>query len=306
MVRSGVLLLVSAVLMVGNLPAQETLTGSFEAAFRSNDVFLNLRVQLGGRYGFSNYGRTLPRSDVTDLVRSEDRATFRIVRPAGVLAFRGVSDGDAVSGRFVFTPDASYRQQLERMKYSSITPENLFVLAVADVSIPDVKDLEAATTDDLTMIQLVRMVNHGVTPEFVKGMLGAGFRTLSSDELVRVRDHGVTPEYIRAVRKYGAGPMTLQDFVSARDHGVSEDYIAEMREVGLDLRIPDLVRARDHGVSADFVKDMADVGYSKLDIDDYVRLRDHGVTASFARRQNRERGDRLSTSELIRMRDRGY
>ncbi len=50
----------------------------------------------------------------------------------------------------------------------------------------------------LPLDMLLRIRDHGVSPEYVRGMKGLGY-SLAPDELVRARDHGVTVEYVRDI-----------------------------------------------------------------------------------------------------------
>jgi len=291
-----------ATLVAAPAPAQETLQGKWSGEF-TRRVVLNINTQLGDR-GYSNYGRTFLRSELTDMARSGDRVRFRLVREAGVFVFDGEGGERNLSGTFTFTPSASYRQQLERMGFKGVTIDKLFVFAIGDLTIADVRYLDDATTDDITTTQLVRMVNHGVDVDFVKGIAAAGFTKLSTEELLRTRDHGVDPEYITAMRKHGIR-LTLPDYIRAVDHGVSDDYVEEMRELGFDVDFDQLLQSRDHGVDGDFVREFASLGYKDLSMSQLVRLRDHGVDGSFARRVNRDYGRQVGIDSLIRLRDRG-
>jgi hypothetical protein len=297
--RTGFVLLIAA----GSLAAQDVLRGNWGAEF-GRRVHLNMRSDFGSRGGYSNYGRTFDRSELRELIINGDHISFRLVRDAGTLIFEGRGNDERGDGWFTFTPSQSYRDQLAKMGFSGLTPANLFVFAMGDLSVADVRYLETATSDDLSSADLVRMVNHGVTPEFVKGLADAGFKGLDSEELTRTRDHGVTPEFIVELRKNGYD-MSLQEYVTARDHGVSEDYIAEMRQAGFKTGFESLKRAKDHGVDADFAQEFSELGYRDLTLGELVRLKDHGVSASFARRMNRKFGEMLGSNELVRLKDRG-
>ena len=127
-----------------------------------------------------------------------------------------------------------------------------------------------------TIGALITMRDHGVSPDFVQGMLAEGLPKLSADDLVRARDHGVTPEYVRALRRLGYGSLTLDALVNARDHGVSTDYVTGMRDLGFKLTLDELIAARDHGVTTDYVKGISDLGSLATHAHARLRPRDAG------------------------------
>jgi hypothetical protein len=46
----------------------------------------------------------------------------------------------------------------------------------------------------------------------------AGYRVGALDALIRFRDHGVDPEYVRGMRALGVSDLSADDIVRARDH----------------------------------------------------------------------------------------
>ena len=71
-----------------------------------------------------------------------------------------------------------------------------------------------------TVAALINMRDHGVSPDYVQGLMAQGIPKLSAEELVRARDHGVDPDYVKAMREAGYGSVGIDGLVNARDHGV--------------------------------------------------------------------------------------
>lgn len=264
-----------ALLLAVPLLAQEALRGSWGAEFSGDKVHLNIRTS--GSNGFSNWGRTIKTSELSDVVRTDDNITFKLARDAGTFIFRGREDGRQNGGVWTFTPNSSYVQQLQKRGYDASDARDLFVFAVCDLSLANVDYLEQNTTDPLTTARFVKLCSHGVTPDYAKALSAAGYKNLDSDEMLQ-----------------------------ARDHGVSDDYIEEMHGLGYKVALEDLVRTRDHGVDGNFAADVRELGYKGVDIDGLIRLRDHGVTPSYIKRVNRAHGRQLDLAEVIRLRDHGY
>ena len=285
------------------LLAAQDISGTFEARFAPSQVqlFIERAMPLGNR---STYGRTIERSRISDYAVSGSEVRFKLVRDAGVFTFEGRARNDGVYGNFDFSANTTYQRQMAQLGFDDATPDRLYVLALGDMSIADVKSLQQATTDKFNTTQLVRMVNHGVDTDYVQSMTNAGYTHLTSDEFVRARDHGVTGAYIRDFKAAGF-KLTLEQLVKTRDHGVDPAYVKEFDDLGFgDLTASDYIRLRDHGVDPDYATELHDLGYKDIGTDDLIRLRDHGVTAGFIRHANSEAGVRLSINDLIRKRDR--
>ena len=178
------------------------------------------------------------------------------------------------------------------------------------------------------------MRDHGVTPDYVQGLMAQGLPKLSADDLVRARDHGVTPDYVQAMRQAGYGSVGVDGLVNARDHGVDPEYVKAMSTFGysklpLDslvnaattasrpttsrawptwasrrCRIDALINARDHGITPDYARALRDLGY-RLEIQDLVRARDHGVTPDYVKELKSLGYDQLSIDDLVALRDHG-
>ena len=71
-------LLTFALVLYPTLPAQEKLSGTWEAEFRSARVHLNVRFDRGR--GYSNYGRTFPQSELSNLRREGRDVSFELRR----------------------------------------------------------------------------------------------------------------------------------------------------------------------------------------------------------------------------------
>ena len=321
-------LAVALVLLPAPALAQEKLEGTWGAEFRSSRVHLNIRMDL--MKGYSNYGRTYGLSELSNLRRDGRNVSFELRRPAGTFRFEGSGGETRASGRYVFVPDAGFRSSLESTGLNQLTGSRMATLAIHDVSLDDVRYLQRSVRGGFSSAELIRMLDHGAGPEFVREIHSAGFDGLTSEELTRTRDHGVDGDFIEGMRAHNIR-LSLEEYIRARDHGVSPDFVSELRTLGFNNSFEQLVRARDHGVNAEFVRELKVAGHDNLPLAEYIRLRDHGVdgdyaygfrelgykdltaeqlidmrnhgvTATFARRQNREASRTLSPSELVRRR----
>jgi hypothetical protein len=324
-------LVLSALLLPTTSFQQEKLEGTWEAEFRAARVHLNLRMDR--ERGYSNYGRTFPASELSNLRRDGRNVSFELRRPAGTFRFEGNGNESRAAGSYAFTPDVAFRRALESAGLDDLTAFRMITLAINNVTLDDVRYMQRSVRGGFTTGELVRMLDHGAGPDFIREIHAAGFDGLSSQELTRTRDHGVDGEFIEGMRQHNVR-LTLDEYIRARDHGVSPRYISELKQLGFNNNFEQLVRAKDHGVDADFVRELTaaglegltlshyiklrdhgvdgdfaqgfrDLGYKSLSADQLIGLRNHGVSVGYARRHNREAGKLLAPEELIRRRSHG-
>ena len=74
-------------------------------------------------------------------------------------------------------------------------------------------------------VLLSSLLDHGVDPEYVRGLEALGYEGLPPDSLIRLRDHGVTPEYVRELKSSGQGRLSVDELIAVRDRGVTPDRI---------------------------------------------------------------------------------
>jgi hypothetical protein len=227
------IMLAAAMVIVTGIPTNDfdQVQGRFDARLDRNP-YVNLNVSTEDN-GFSNWGQSVDRADLRELRVMDGRVAFRLARAAGTFAMEGRGTEARARGTFGFIPSEIFRRQMTALGFDGLTNERMFIFAMGDLTIADVKYIEQQTSDDLTTNQLVRMVQHNVTEDFVKGMADAGFRNLRTGELINARDHGVTPTYVSNMQKLGYD-LTLRGYIRAKDHGVSERHVAEMKELGLE------------------------------------------------------------------------
>jgi beta-lactamase regulating signal transducer with metallopeptidase domain len=124
---------------------------------------------------------------------------------------------------------------------------------------------------------LATLAKFGVTPEFVRGIVAAGYDGASAQELVSLHVHGVTADYVSRMKSTLAD-LSLESAVDLAIHGVTPDYVAGMTAAGLnDLTADEARTLRIHGVTADYVRAVRAAGYEAASTQEIVGLRSHDV-----------------------------
>ena len=246
---------------------------------RDGSVQLTLRRRPDGHGSWSS-SNDYVLGDFQGLQRpsspAEVPATFTMVRDAGTVRFEGQLGASGGSGRFVFAENPEYVAALASMGYRAVDREELFSLAVHDVSRRFIHDLDALGYPHVPLDDLVSMRIHGASPEFIRELKALGYEHLTTDDLVSMRIHGATPELVRALKELGYPRLTADDLVSMCIHGATPEFIRALAALGYrDLSADDLVGMRIHGVSIDFVRRVQG-RLKNVSVDDLVEMKIHG------------------------------
>jgi len=314
------ILIIAAALLVqaaGGAGQTDEVHGTWTAEIHGGQVYLQTRTapppdsnRAGDWRGDWSMGHSMPIEEIAGLA-NDDHLTmaalkFELHREAGTLLFDGAFRDGRGAGLFTFAPRAEFTNEMKRLGYNDdLSAWRRYQMAMQDVGPRYINALKAEGFDKLTLDEITRARNHGVTLEYIKAMKAEGYKAATIEDLVRTRDHGVTAAYVQEMRKAGFTGATIEDLVRAKDHGVNAAYVAELAKNGYkDLPLADVVRARDHGVSADYLSDMKAIAKDAT-LAQIVRMRDHGVTPGFVNHARARGFTTTDPDELVRLKDRG-
>ncbi|HYW52421.1 MAG TPA: hypothetical protein VE826_00555 [Dongiaceae bacterium] len=294
--------------------AADSAAGRWAITTRSDkpdSVQLRLEYQEveGGSNWSSSWSFPLPAAEAgipMDRLRGPiGPVSFQIQREPGTFNCTGSAGEGSGAGQFTYAQSARFDDALAARGAGRPTYKQSLELALANASLDFVDKLRAAS-GRATVADVVKALQHGVSPRYLNELAATGYRGLSIEQLVRLRDHGVGVDLIRAMQAAGYR-LSPDDLVRLSDHGVNEKYLSAMRAAGYtNLTAEQFVTLRDHGVTTKFVADMAGAGYKNLSADDLVALRDHGVNIAFVDHLKAHGYNNLSVRDLIRLRDSGF
>ncbi len=266
---------------------------------------INLQMSYRhGREGRSNHGRTYDASELPGFTTGQN-IRFEMPRAAGTFRFEGRFDGEMGGGTFAFHGNPSYIQEMSRIGHK-VDQDDLFKLALFDVSPAFVSELKSVGYDDLSLDKLVEFRIFDVTPEYIREMAGLGYRDLKADKLVEFRIHGVDPDEVRELAKVGLRDLSADRLVEFRIHGVKPELVRTMADAGYEnLSAEKLVELKIHGATPEFARGMAELGYTDVSLDKLVEFRIHGVTPEFIREIAETGHERVPADELVSMRIHG-
>ena len=298
-------------------PQAADVRGTWTAEIHAGNVFLQTRTtpppdwnRSGDWRGDWSMGHSMPIEEIAGLANDDNLTAaavkFELHREAGTLLFEGAFRDGRGAGLFTFSPSASFTNDMRRLGFSGDIPVwRRYQMAVQDVGPRYINALKAEGYDKLTLDQITRARNHGITADYVKAMKAEGYHAATIEELVRTRDHGVTPAFVQEMRKAGFTSEPIEELVRAKDHGVTPAYVTELAGNGYkNLSLADVIRARDHGLSADYLADMKTI-VKDATLGQMVRMRDHGVTPGFVSHARARGFATTDPDELVRLKDRG-
>jgi hypothetical protein len=134
---------------------------------------------------------------------------------------------------------------------------------------------------NVSVDELIRCGEHGVTPGFIGEFRKLGYKDVSLDMAIRLKDHGVTAGFINSLHKMGYPDISLDMATRLVDHGVSTEFISDIRQLGFAaISLEKAIKLVDHGVTSDFIVSWKNKTGKLFDLDDYIKLRDSGIDPS--------------------------
>jgi len=307
----------AALFITAVVPAQAAdpaTVGRWSIASRPDDQSrVSLRLEYSGSSGSDSWNSSWSSPvALADAGIPADRlrgpigpVAFTIQREPGSFGCVGSAGEGSGGGQFTYAENTRFDDALASRGMGRPTLHESIELAIAGATLAFIDHIRA-TTQHAGVADVVRVVQHGVSPRYIDELAALGYKTPTLDDLVRLRDHGVTPDFIRSVQQAGYRNLSPDDLVRLADHGVRERFIADMRAAGYAKVTADqLITFRDRGVTPRYIGELAAVGYKNFSAEEIISLRDHGVSAAFIERLKVHGYTNLSVPDLIRLRDAG-
>jgi beta-lactamase regulating signal transducer with metallopeptidase domain len=162
-------------------------------------------------------------------------------------------------------------------------PMAMMWAAMADENDRDDRDDDHERADgSLSVDDLVRLRNHGVTPEYIQQMRSV-FPDTSLARLAEARAIGVTPEYVQSLRAAGVKVETAREAVRYRAMDVSPEFIKSIRAAYPNASANDIVTAKSMDITNEYVQSLRGAGLDVQSLRDAVQLKAIGVTPEYIR-----------------------
>ena len=179
------------------------------STFGSTTSFDRVRFGINWTNGNSNstWNNDMPWSsfqglDAQQLSRLNGKHTFNFVRDAGSFVCTGVIANGRGHGDYTFQENPTYLNELQKMGYLSPTSDDLFQMAMSDVSLEFVRSVKSAGLE-ASASELLELRNHGLSAEYIREAKNAGFQSLSVRDLIEMKNNGVQPDFLRGLKDAG-------------------------------------------------------------------------------------------------------
>ncbi|MDQ6941509.1 MAG: hypothetical protein M3169_03230 [Candidatus Eremiobacteraeota bacterium] len=209
------------------------------------------RVQLHIAYGRASWDNAVALADAgIDADRLNGPAgpvTFEIRREPGAFTLTGTAGAGSGSGELTYAPNASFDDALASHGFGRPTVSQSAALAVGGTTLAFLDRLHPsiphASVDDV-----VRLLDHGVTPRYLAAYDALGYHLDSAPEVQRLIDTGATPGFIRALQRAGVQSISPQQAVRLASTGVSAGFVERLKSRGYtNLSVDELIRLRNSG-----------------------------------------------------------
>jgi hypothetical protein len=155
----------------------------------------------------------------------------------------------------------------------------LVAYAPADVPLPPLPP--APPRAHTPVDDLIALKTTGVSPDYISLMRAAAPRLRNADpgKFAGLKAVGVTPEFARGLVAAGFRNITAEELEGARAVDVDGAYVSALTAAGLTTSLDNYMQLRSVGVPPDFVRSLRDAGYSLHDPADVIRMWSVGVRA---------------------------
>ena len=168
----------------------------------------------------------------------------RMTADAGELRCTGTVHDAVLAGRYTFTPNASFAQQMTAMGFEELTARKLEGFLLLDITLNWVHQMKDTGVTDLTTGHLMSLRALHVTPEYIHAMSEAGYPELKAGKLTEMKAVGVTPEKAKEAKALGFQPDE-QDLIQMTIFKIDRPFIERMRAKGLtNLTVAKLIQVK--------------------------------------------------------------
>jgi bla regulator protein blaR1 len=204
------------------------------------------------------------RNGTTEL-RGADGATVKTRN--GMTIMRGAG-GSTVT---IYPPDAQGRRKV-------IARSSSGAVSVSYTNSDDVR-AEVNHARDRTIDSVIEAKGVGVTPEYIAAMRASapGLANLDFNEFSGLRAVGVTPDFARGLVAAGFPSISADDLMQARAVGLTGEYVSAMHAAGIRGDLDEFVQLRAVGIDPSFAARVRASGIRVSSADDLVQLRALGI-----------------------------
>jgi hypothetical protein len=298
--------------------AQSPITGEWKSDTRESKgadagkihLSFETRTEKGGR---NQNGSSYAYNELQGLTREQaqnGRASFRLVREAGVVECEGTFTDGKGSGTFRFTPDSGYLSAMKSRGFDFAASKHgnndnvesrMLSAALINVTTALADDLKSVGFGDLDVDDLFKAAIFKVDSKFMAEMTATGFPGLTMEDLVKARIFKIDANFVRQVNGMGFGTKDFEQLVKYSIFKVTPEYLTELKAAGFDkLSSEEVVKFRIFKVTPELLTDLKNEGFTNLSAEEVVKFRIFNMDKEFIRKARSENPG-ASVEDLVKM-----
>jgi len=176
----------------------------------------------------SSNSSTFLLNEFKDLPRGKE-GTFSLTREAGTMDFTGKFDGDKGMGRYKFSPNKNYRDDMQKEGIDITKDDDIRVFFFINVKHSYVQILKQNGYTSLDKDKIIPLAALDVNEAYIKSIKEAGFTNIDLDNLVPFKALNIDKAYIDEIRKAGYKDISPDKVITFKAQGIDGKYIADFR-----------------------------------------------------------------------------
>ncbi|MFC7538015.1 M56 family metallopeptidase [Sphingomonas sp. GCM10030256] len=182
----------------------------------------------------------------------------------------------ALTGREVDSPE--FEKAVEKQAERRLALASAHPYAAAEPAAP------AVSVDhwvDAVVERAASIRATGLSPDYAARIRAAAPRLSAGEgELLALKAVGVSPEWLKEMVRAGYAAKDVGDVVGARAAGVSPAYVRDLAAAGYrNVPLDDLAGLRAAGVNGNYIRRLRAAGMTGLSVDKLIELRARGIKA---------------------------
>ncbi len=235
-------------------------TGNWFATIKDDKVNMQFKSE-DEKYDNSSNGSTFMLNEFKDLTRGKEGA-FTLTREAGTMDFTGKFEGDKGMGKYKFTPNKNYSDDMQKEGIDITQDEDAMVFFFINVKSSYVQMLKQNGYTNLDKDKIIPLAALDVNEAYIKSIKQAGFTDIGVDNLVPFKALNIDKAYIDEIHNAGYKNISPDKIITFKAQGIDGKYIADFRSSGK----TDMIEKNDEG------QDINEINNKNQDLNKYKNI----------------------------------
>jgi len=248
---------------------------------------LSFELKAGDEDHNWDYTLHVDKSEITPFP-GQGNVSFKLVREAGTVEFKGQFDGEEGFGHFHFTPDAAYFPALKQLGVEDIEDRRLFGFFALNIKKDYVNMLTHNGYPHISQRDLLSLAAMHVDEAFIQYWKGANFGdgeggSMDPRTLIRLKALHIDRAYVDELKAAGYDHLSLRDLETLKAQHIDKAYIQSMGHGANNEPIPvrELVSYKAMHIDSAYLQGLRKLGYDNLSTRDVTSLYSLHVTPEF-------------------------